>query len=200
VVVLQDENGARDVLHCIPHYTQCSRKLPPRTSFYSLIHLSLLTGHARDAPIQGKLDGSLHTERDSPTTSKVIPLYHDIRGIDLAFFLFLIYLTEGSASPFFVYFVFSLVCATLRWRWHGTLWTAIAALTMFIGMGVYGAIVLHDSAFRLNRVIIRAVYLAVAAALLGYLAAHKRRVDRNMSKLADWPRGTFREVSALAQN
>jgi hypothetical protein len=46
--------------------------------------LSLLTSHARDAPIQGKLDGSLHTERDSPTTSKVIPLYHDIRGIQIA--------------------------------------------------------------------------------------------------------------------
>jgi signal transduction histidine kinase len=120
--------------------------------------------------------------------------------LDLVFFSFLIYLTEGSASPFFVYFVFSLVCATLRWRWHGTLWAAIAALTMFIGMGVYGAIVLHDPAFRLNRVIIRAVYLAVAAALLGYLAAHKRRVDSNMSKLAAWPRGTFRELAALAQN
>jgi hypothetical protein len=71
---------------------------------------------------------------------------------------------------------------------------------MFIGMGVDGAIVLHDPAFRLNRVIIRAVYLAVAAALLGYLAAHKRQVDSNMSKLAAWPRGTFRELVALAQN
>jgi hypothetical protein len=71
---------------------------------------------------------------------------------------------------------------------------------MFIGMGVYGAIVLHDPAFRLNRVIIRAIYLAVAAALLGYLAAHKRRVDSNMSKLAAWPRGTFPELAALAQN
>ena len=120
--------------------------------------------------------------------------------LDLVFFSLLIYLTEGSSSPFFVYFVFSLVCATLRWRWHGTLWTAIAALTMFIGMGVYGAVVSHNPAFTLNRVIVRAVYLAVAAALLGYLAAHKRRVDSNMSKLAAWPRGTFREVSALAQN
>jgi hypothetical protein len=46
--------------------------------------LSLLTGYARDAPIPGKLDGSLHTGRDSHTTSKVISLYHDIRGIQMA--------------------------------------------------------------------------------------------------------------------
>jgi signal transduction histidine kinase len=120
--------------------------------------------------------------------------------LDLACFSLLIYLTEGPASPFFVYFVFSLVSATLRWRWHGTLWTAAAALTMFIGMGVYGATVLYDPAFDLHRVVIRAVYLALAAALLGYLGVHKRRVDSHMAQLAAWPRGTFRDASALAQN
>jgi signal transduction histidine kinase len=120
--------------------------------------------------------------------------------LDLVFFALLIYLTEGSTSPFYVYFVFSLVCATLRWRWPGTFWTALVALTMFVGMGVYAATVWRDPAFALNRIIVRAVYLAVAAALLAYLAAHKRRVDSHMSKLAAWPRGTFREIAALAQN
>ena len=120
--------------------------------------------------------------------------------LDLAFFSLLIYLTEGPASHFFVYFVFSLVCATLRWRWHGTLWTAVAALTIFLGIGVYGATLACDPDFALHRVVIRAVYLAMAAALLGYLGAHKRRVDSNMTKLAAWPRGTFEDLSALAQN
>jgi signal transduction histidine kinase len=67
-------------------------------------------------------------------------------------------------------------------------------------MGIYGATLVHDPAFALHRIVIRAVYLALAAALLGYLGAHKRRVDSNMTKLAAWPRGTFREVTALAQN
>lgn len=84
MVVLQHEDSAQDVLHRIPHYTQRSRGLPPRTSSYSFIHLSLLTCHACDAPTQGRLDGSLHTGRDSPRTSKAISLYHDIRGIQLA--------------------------------------------------------------------------------------------------------------------
>jgi signal transduction histidine kinase len=120
--------------------------------------------------------------------------------LDLTFFSILLYLTEGPASLFFVYFVFSLVCATLWWRWHGTLWTAVAALTIFIGMGVYGATLARNPAFALHRVVIRAVYLAMAAALLGYLGAHKRRVDSNMTKLAAWPRGSLEDLSALAQN
>jgi hypothetical protein len=38
--------------------------------------------------------------------------------IDLAFFSLFVYFTAGPASPFTTYFVFSMVCATLRWRWR----------------------------------------------------------------------------------
>lgn len=108
-------------------------------------------------------------------------------AFDLAVFSVFIYFTEGSASPFFVYFVFSLLCATLRWRWRGTLWTAVAALAAFIGIGVYAAEVLRDPSFELNRFIIRSVYLAVVAILLGYLGAYQQRLSSEMSKLAAWP-------------
>jgi signal transduction histidine kinase len=119
--------------------------------------------------------------------------------LDLVFFSLLVYLTEGPTSPFFIYFVFSLACATLHWGWHGTLWTALAALTMFIGMSAYAATVLQDPAFKLNRVIIRTLYLVMAATLLGYVGAYRRRVDSNMFKLAAWPRGTSGEASALVR-
>jgi signal transduction histidine kinase len=121
-------------------------------------------------------------------------------ALDLAFFSLLIYLTEGPTSPFVVYFLFPLVCATVRWQWHGTLWTAIAALTVFTGMSVHTATVLDDPAFKLNRVVVRGVYLVMAAALLGYVGAYRRRVDSNMSKLAAWPRITPTEAGNLAHN
>jgi hypothetical protein len=66
------------------NYTQRSRGLPPRTSFHSFSHLSLLTCPERDALVQGRLDGSLHTRRDAPTTSRAISLPHGVRGIQLA--------------------------------------------------------------------------------------------------------------------
>jgi hypothetical protein len=37
---------------------------------------------------------------------------------------------EGPASPLYLYFLFSLLCATLRWEWRGTLWSAGALLAM----------------------------------------------------------------------
>ncbi len=109
-------------------------------------------------------------------------------GFDLAFFSAFVYFTAGPASPFTAYFVFSLVCAALRWRWQGTLWTAAVALGAFLGIGVYFGEVRHDPAFELNELIIRGVYLAVVAVLLGYLGSHEQRTLRVVSELASWPR------------
>src|SRR5262245_26912617 len=55
--------------------------------------------------------------------------------VDLAAFTVFMYFTEGPTSPFFLYFVFALVCATLRWQWRGTPWTAAASLAAFPAVG-----------------------------------------------------------------
>ena len=105
-------------------------------------------------------------------------------GFDLVFFSAFIYFTAGPASPFFAYFVFSLVCATLRWRWRGTLWTALAALVAYGVAGAYFWGVLDDPHFELGKFIIRGGYLAVVAVLLGYLGLHEERTRREISLLA----------------
>ncbi len=134
--------------------------------------------------------------------SKTFPAYLRLltHVLDLAVFSVVMFLTDGPTSPFFVYFVFCLVCATLRWQWRGTLWTAAAALAIFLGMGAYAAEVLHDPAFELNRFIVRGVDLAVVATLLGYLGAHERRLRRELSMLAAWPRPVSRETAALVSD
>lgn len=106
---------------------------------------------------------------------------------DLAFFSTFMYFTSGPSSPFIAYFVFSLVCATLRWQWRGTLWTAVATLSAYAGLGFYFAAVLQDPSFEINRFVIRGVYMAVVAYLLGQLGRHEQRTRREISALASWP-------------
>lgn len=108
--------------------------------------------------------------------------------LDLVIFSILLYLTDGSTSPFFAYFVFSLMAAALRWGWHGVLWTALVTLTIYTGLGLYADRVLNDPDFELNRFIIRSGYLAVVALLLGYLSAYEERLRGELAKLAAWPR------------
>lgn len=103
---------------------------------------------------------------------------------DLVFFCAVIFVTQGPTSPFFVFFVFALVSAALRWQWRGTLATAVASLGAFLAIGAYAASVADDPAFELNQFIIRSAYLAVVAVLLGYLGDHERRLRRHAARVA----------------
>ena len=40
-------------------------------------------------------------------------------AVDIVCVSVLMYLTQGPTSPFFVFFTFILLSATLRWNWHG---------------------------------------------------------------------------------
>lgn len=120
-------------------------------------------------------------------------------AFDLIFFSLFIFFTWGSASPFTAYFVFALVCATLRWQWRGTLWTAVGSLAMFLGVGLGVAEVLDDPGFQVYPVIVRSVYLMVVAVLLGYLGVHEEHTRREMALLAAWPQDVPREIEVLVR-
>jgi VanZ family protein len=47
-------------------------------------------------------------------------------------------LRKPFASPFFLYFLLSPLCATLCRQWRGARWTSVAALAIFVGLGIYG--------------------------------------------------------------
>jgi signal transduction histidine kinase len=120
-------------------------------------------------------------------------------GIDLIVFSILMFLTDGPNSPFFVYFIFLLVCSTLRWQWRGTLWSAAVTLSVVITLALFPSNLLHHHDFELNRFIIRIVYLAVVAILLGYLGAHEQSMRTVLAILAEWPRTVSDELQHLTK-
>jgi signal transduction histidine kinase len=120
-------------------------------------------------------------------------------AFDLVFFSLFIYFTWGSASPFTAYFVFAQVCATLRWQWRGTLWTGIVSLAVFLGVGLWVALVLDDPGFQVYPVVVRSVYLVVVAVLLGYLGVHEEHTRREMTLLAAWPPDVPRQIESLVR-
>ena len=105
-------------------------------------------------------------------------------AVDLVIFALLMRFTQGPASPFFVFFVFALVCATLRWQLKGTLYTAAIALVTVVVLAFYPRYLLDSPTFDLNRFIIRISYLGVVTALLGYLGAHEQRLRSELARLA----------------
>lgn len=107
-------------------------------------------------------------------------------ALDLVLFSIFVYLTEGPASPFFLYFVFALLCATVRFSWRGILATGLAAIAIY---GMLAAFAWYsDRDFEVSRVLIRMAYLGVLAALLVYLGIYQQRLRTELASLAAWPR------------
>jgi signal transduction histidine kinase len=102
--------------------------------------------------------------------------------VDVAAFAVL-YLSESHvAGAFFVFFVFSLLSATLRWQWRGTLAMATIVLAMALAMGIHQTVNAED--FLANRSMIRGVYLAVLSSLVGYFLMYELNLRRDLSKIA----------------
>ena len=114
--------------------------------------------------------------------------------VDFLVFTTLILLTRGPASPFFFCYVFVLFCALVRFDMRTALVTSIVAMLTFIATGFIEGWVMHDSAFELNRFVIRTFDLGVTAALLVFVGRHQEAVRGELSRIAAWPR------AALAQD
>lgn len=117
--------------------------------------------------------------------------------IDLPVFTLLLYFTDGPASPFFAYFVFAVLSATLRWRWAGAMLTMAAVLFAFVAVGLFLDLVQHRPEFEFNRFLIRSVYLVILAVLVGYLGAFEERLRGDISRIASWQRGTGDDAAMI---
>ena len=109
-------------------------------------------------------------------------------AFDLAAFSLFNFYTDAATSPFFAYFTFLVICGTLRWESRGAAWTAIVTAILYAGTSLYAASSAHLRPFLLNVFLIRLVYLAVIALLVGYLGAHHHRFQSELARLVTWPR------------
>jgi signal transduction histidine kinase len=115
---------------------------------------------------------------------------------DIAAFSVLQFLTLGPSSPFFVYFIFSLFCAAIRWGWGATLWTAALVVVAYLAMTSL-ALRVGAQEFEVNRAIIRTMYLIVSAGLLVYLGRHEQRLRTEIQRLAHWPAASGADVQRV---
>jgi signal transduction histidine kinase len=126
---------------------------------------------------------ALLVRRAAPHLNRLQIVTH---AIDIAVFSGFIFLTDGPTSLFFVFFVFLLITATLRWQWRGALWTGVITLIAFLGLGIASALVQNYPEFELTGLIMGIVYLGVVGWLLAFLGLNEERLRREVGQLALW--------------
>jgi signal transduction histidine kinase len=113
--------------------------------------------------------------------------------VDIVTALSVVALTGGSTSPFFGFLLFPLLPSALRWRWRGTLLTAVAVSAGLVAIALRELLV-HDPHFGLSSVILRLVYMAILTTVLGIISASEEQSRQAIVKLAMWaPSGAVDE-------
>lgn len=103
---------------------------------------------------------------------------------DIVVFTILVLATEGYTSPFFVFFVFILLSAAIRWGWRETAVTAVAVTFLYLAAGLVAGPA-EDGAFELQRFIIRSGHLlAVSALLIWFGIAQSKRLQEEHELVA----------------
>lgn len=60
-------------------------------------------------------------------------------AVDIALFTIIVVITEGYTSPFFIFFVFLLLAAAIRWGWRETALTAILVTLLYLIAQIFAA-------------------------------------------------------------
>ena len=116
---------------------------------------------------------------------------------DIAVFGAMVYLTEGYTSPFFTFFVFIILSATIRWGWRETAVTSAAVVILFAA-AAFLATNWERAPFDTTRFIIRSIYLVVLSLLLIWFAYNQEGRYRRQLLPAAGPRDVPDEPPVMA--
>jgi signal transduction histidine kinase len=135
----------------------------------------------------------LATTRGALVMRRATTIQH---GIDLLVAVILTTLTRGSGSPFFLFFTFLLLAATVRWQAWGAWTTGLVVITAYLGVAAH-EIALHPDPIDVNRFVVRLGLLTVMTMVLGRLGAYQQRLYSELRQLAAWPRTAGRTLDEV---
>jgi signal transduction histidine kinase len=152
---------------------------PPGSGSLSRLTESLLVGYAVYALILGAA-----IWMGTSITRGIGVFTH---ALDMILFTLLLYLTHGPASPYFLFFIFALLSATLKWRWKGALWTTLAILLVFIptGLGLYRSF--SNLRLDIQPFVLRLANLLVVGGILVFFGRENERIAEEILKLGTPP-------------
>jgi signal transduction histidine kinase len=99
-------------------------------------------------------------------------------AVDIVVFMVLVFLTEGYTSPFFIFFVFLLLAAAIRWGWRETALTAILVTFLYLLVGMVA--VKSQGPLELYHFIIRTSQLVIISLVLIWFGSTQWRARSAM--------------------
>ena len=93
-------------------------------------------------------------------------------AVDIAMFTIVVFLTRGATSPYFIFCIFVLLSAAIRWSWRATTLTAILLTLLYV---LVGALTSSHDTFGANLYIVRTGYLLILSLILIWFGVNQWR-------------------------
>ncbi|OGA67904.1 MAG: hypothetical protein A3G81_29875 [Betaproteobacteria bacterium RIFCSPLOWO2_12_FULL_65_14] len=106
-----------------------------------------------------------------------------LHWIDVAFYAYLVALTEGTSSIFFQFFLFAILAASFSRGFREGFLVTGASVILFLTVGVLFAPA--GDAFELNRTLIRGVYLFAFGYMIAYWGGYESLLKRRLRLLQE---------------
>ena len=116
-------------------------------------------------------------------------------AIDMAVFTAIVFSTNGSTSPFFLFFVLPLLSAAIRWSWRETALTATALVALYFAAGL---LVSGTETFELERFVVRSGHLMILSLLLIWFGINQRST-RLFFRIEDFESAAAEQQNPLAR-
>jgi NarL family two-component system sensor histidine kinase LiaS len=116
-------------------------------------------------------------------------------ALDVVWIAVIVFSTGGTRTPFFFYYSFPVITASVRWGLRGSIPVAL------VGVAVYGIVRITlaaeamESPIGIDTVLVRSMYLIMLGAIFGYISEFERKQNERLLALSK----TAGEVATLEE-
>lgn len=116
-------------------------------------------------------------------------------ALDVVWLSVIVYSTGGTRTPFFFYYSFPVITASLRWGIKGSIPVALAGVAGYAFVRITLAAEAEATPIGMDTIVVRGLYIIVLACIFGYISEFERKQNQRLLTLSK----TASEVAALQE-
>ncbi len=105
-------------------------------------------------------------------------------SLDVVWVALIVYATGGTRTPFFFYYTFPVITASLRWGVKGSLPVAFAGVCAYAIMRVTLAAEALANPLGIDTIVVRSVYLIALGCIFGYVSEFEKKQNQRLLALS----------------
>jgi signal transduction histidine kinase len=105
-------------------------------------------------------------------------------SLDVVWIALLVFSTGGSRTPFFFYYSFPVITASIRWGLKGSIPVALVGVTLYIVVRLSLAAETMGAPIGIDILLVRSLYLVLLACIFGYISEFEKRQNQRLLALS----------------